>query len=421
MSTGRRPPTLLDPLRQPGFRRLAGGRMANYFANAMAPIVLSFAVIDLTGSVVDLGIVVGARSVANVVLLLLGGVVADRLPRKLVLQGASWAAAAAQAAIAVSVLLGFASVPILVVLSVVNGTVSALSLPAAAALVPQTVPQAMIRPANAVARMAINAGTVIGASAGGMLVGTVGPGWGIAANAGVFLLAGVCFAGIRVPPAEPSDGPRAHPLTELREGWAEFVSRTWVWVLVLQFLVINAVVAGGLQVLGPTVADRSFGRTTWGLLLAAQTAGALVGGIVAARTRPSRALLLGSAVGVFEALPLLALATTSDPVLLVPAMAANGIALEQLAVGWDVSLQENIPPERLARVYSYDALGSYLAIPAGELAAGPLALRAGVHSTLLIGAALVVAATAAALCSRSVRTLTVRPASPQPTADDMAP
>ncbi|KJY26919.1 MFS transporter [Streptomyces katrae] len=395
---GTRAPTLLDPLRQRSFRCLAGGRMATYFANAMAPIVLSFAVLDLTGSLVDLGIVVGARSVANVALLLFGGVIADRLPRRLVLQGSSVAAGLAQAVIAASVLLGFASIPVLVVISVINGMVSALSLPAAAALVPQTVPHEMIRPANAVVRMAVNAGMVLGASAGGIVVGLAGPGWGIAVNAAVFLVAGLCFAGLRTAgtPAAPA-GP-ARPLAELREGWSEFTSRTWVWVVVLQFLVINAVVSGGLQVLGPTIADQTFGRTTWGLLLAAQTAGAFAGGF--------------AAVGAFEAVPLLALGTTSHVALLVAAMFINGVALEQLAVAWDVSLQENIPQERLARVYSYDALGSFVAIPVGEVAAGPIALHAGIDTTLVTGAVLVLAATGLALCSSSVRRLTVKPAAP---------
>ncbi|WP_030765328.1 MFS transporter [Streptomyces sp. NRRL F-2664] len=410
---GTRAPTLLDPLRQRNFRCLAGGRMATYFANAMAPIVLSFAVLDLTGSLIDLGIVVGARSVANVALLLFGGVIADRLPRRLVLQGSSVAAGLAQAVIAASVLFGFASIPVLVVISVVNGMVSAVSLPAAAALVPQTVPHEMIRPANAVVRMAVNAGMVLGASTGGIVVGLAGPGWGIACNAVVFLLAGLSFAGLRTTAgASAAPAGPARPLAELRDGWKEFTSRTWVWVVVLQFLVINAVVAGGLQVLGPTIADQSFGRTTWGLLLAAQTAGAFAGGFLAARTRPRHALRIGAAVGAFEAVPLLALGTTSHVALLAAAMFINGVALEQLAVAWDVSLQENIPQERLARVYSYDALGSFVAIPLGEVAAGPIALHAGIDTTLVAGAVLVVAATGFALCSSSVRRLTVKPAAP---------
>ena len=105
--------------------------------------------LDLTGSVASLGLVVGARSLANVVLLLFGGVVADRLPRPLVLQGSSYAAAITQGVVAASVLAGFATVPLLVVLSALNGAVAAVSMPASQALTPQTVPVGELRPANA--------------------------------------------------------------------------------------------------------------------------------------------------------------------------------------------------------------------------------------------------------------------------------
>lgn len=131
----------LAPLRHADFRSLAAGRTMTYFANSMAPIALSFAVLDLTGSMVDLGVVVGARSVANVAVLLFGGVLADRLPKAVVLQGSSLVAALIQAAV-LSILAGFASVPLLVVLSVANGVVAAVGLPAASALIPQTVPAA---------------------------------------------------------------------------------------------------------------------------------------------------------------------------------------------------------------------------------------------------------------------------------------
>ncbi|GAA3885871.1 MFS transporter [Saccharothrix violaceirubra] len=396
---------LLHPLRHGDFRRLVGGRSLNHFANAMAPIVLSFAVLDLTGSVVDLGLVVGARSVANVVVLLFGGVLADRLPRRLILQGTSAAAAVVQAVIAAAVLLGFASIAVLVVLSVANGVVAAASLPAVAALIPQTVPPDEIRPANAVARVGVNLGLVTGASTAGLLVGFSGPGWGIAVNALLFAGSALCYLGITVGGTARPPEQRTHPLTDLLEGWAEFVSRTWVWVVVVQFLVVNAAVAGGLHVLGPTIADRTFGRTTWGLLLAAQTAGALLGALIAARTRVRHPLRLGVAVTAVEAVPLLALAGTSNPVPLVCAMVANGIALEQFAVAWDVSLQENVPADKLARVYSCDAMGSFIAIPLGEMAAGPISTRLGTAPTLVAGAALVVAATAATLLSKDVRGL----------------
>ncbi|MEU4469721.1 MFS transporter [Streptomyces sp. NPDC024017] len=401
------------PLRHRSFRRLAGGRLLVYFANAMAPVALAFAVLDATGSLTDLGIVVGARSLANVALLLVGGVVADRVRRTVVLQGSALAAAGVQGAIAVSVLLEAVSIPLLVLLSVLNGALAALSLPASAALTPQTVPASLIRPANALMRMGTNLGAIAGSSLAGIVAAVFGPGWGLAGNAVAFCGAAVCFLGVTAAPVAAT-GERTRPLRELREGWREFTARSWVWIVVVQFAVVNAVVAGGIHVLGPVVADDTFGRGVWGVVLAAQMAGAVAGGVFAARSRARRALLIGVAMVAVESLPLVVLAQAPGVLLLGVAMFLNGVALEQFGVAWDVSLQQNIPPDKLARVYSYDALGSFAALPLGEMAAGPLAAHFGVRGTLLGGAALVVCATAAALCSGQVRALTTVAPEPKP-------
>lgn len=139
-------------LRQRPFRWLLAARTVAIVGNAVAPIALAFAVLDLTGSPVDLGLVVAARSVANVGVVLFGGVVADRFPRGAVLVGTSIAAALTQGVVAGLVLSGTATVPWLVVLSVLNGAVSAVSLPTTAAMVPETVPDELLRPANALIR-----------------------------------------------------------------------------------------------------------------------------------------------------------------------------------------------------------------------------------------------------------------------------
>ncbi|MFD8423367.1 MFS transporter [Streptomyces sp. NPDC059466] len=398
------------PLGHRSFRRLAAGRALVYCANAMAPVVLAFAVLDASGSTTALGLVVGARSVANVALLLAGGVVADRMRRTLVVRGSALAACGAQTAIALSVLLGLTSLPLLTVLSVLNGALAALSLPASAALTPQTVPAGLIRPAGALMRMGTNLGMIAGVSLGGAVAAGFGAGWGLACSAAAFGAAAWCFLGVRTAPAGPPAPGRTRPLRELRAGWREFTARRWVWVVVAQFMVVNAVVAGGVQVLGPAVADATFGRGVWGAVLAAQMAGALLGGVFAARSRARRILLVGVAAVAVEALPLVVLAQGGGALLLGAAMFANGIALEQFGVAWDVSLQENIPADRLARVYSYDALGSFVALPVGEMAAGPVAAHTGTSGALLGGAALVVCATAAALCSAQVRSLTAAPA-----------
>jgi MFS family permease len=395
---------VFSPLGYANFRWLTVGRSCTELANAIAPVALAFAVLDLTGSIIDLGIVVGARSLAAVLLVVFGGMLADRLPRSVIMQGAAFTAAVTQVFIAVSLLTNFSSVPLLVALSLCNGAVAALSLPAAAAVTPQTVPANLLTQANALARMGANTGRFTGAAVGGVLVATLGSGLAIVTNASVFLLAAAFYHGVgavRVPRTGATS-----IVGDLVEGWREFTEHTWVWVVVLQFMVINAVVAGGLYVLGPAVADGTIGRAAWGFVLAAQTAGSLVGVIVAVKWRPQRTLLVGVAVVALDVLPLLMLAELPHVIPLLVAMFLVGICNELFVVAWDVSLQENIPPEKLARVYSYDMLGSFIALPVGEVAAGPLGTTFGVETTLIVAAGLIVVTTAAALCSRDVRGLT---------------
>jgi MFS family permease len=401
------------PLRERNFRLLVAARTVDYIGNGIAPVALAFAVLDLTGSTTDLGLVVGARSIANVVLLLFGGVLADRFPRALVLQGSALLAAVSQAIVAVSVLGGFGSVALLAILGIVNGAGAAGSLPAAAALLPQTVPGHLLRQANALARIGIATAMIVGSAVGGVLVASIGPGWGLAIDAATFAASAACFARVRVRQAT-SAVPITKPLKQLWDGWTEFTARSWVWTVVLQFLVVNAVVAASVQVLGPAVADHTIGRTNWGLVLAAQAVGTLLGGVFAAYWQPRYALFFGVALGGVELLPILALAHLPEAAVLVIAMFLSGLAIEQFSVAWEVSLQQHIAADALARVYSYDALGSLAAVPIGQLIVGPLAHVVGVPATLDGAAGALMVATAASLAVPSVRRLTTQRVEPAP-------
>lgn len=388
------------------FRWLAAGRVTGYLGNTVAPIALAFAVLDLTGSVRDLGLVVGVRSIANVLLLLAGGVLADRLPRAWLLQGSAMAAATTTGLMAASVLGDFASVPLLAAIGLVNGAVAAIALPASASITPETVPADMLQQANAILRIGTNTATITGASLGGLLVATAGPGWALLAMVAVFVVE--AFAYVRVG-GKRVIRPRTHPLADLREGWTEFVSRRWVWVVVLQFMIVNAAMAGGNGILGPTMADETFGRAGWGVALACMTAGAVAGGLLGARWLPQRALFLGVALILLMALPLLALGLAPHLAVLIPAMFACGVATELFTLAWDLSLQQNVPADRLARVYSYDMIGSFVAVPAGQLTIGAVAAAIGNAATLVWSAVLIVVVTLAALTSREVRTLRRHP------------
>ena len=408
----------LAPFRHGPFRWLLSGRVVSALGNAVAPIALAFAVLDLTGSPRDLGIVVGVRTLFNVAFLLFGGVLADRLPRHLLMVGTSVAAGLTQAAIAATVLTGTATVATLVGLSAANGVFSALAMPASAALLPQTVPADERQQANALSRLFFNTTMIVGASAGGVLVATIGPGWGIAIDAATFFLAAACFSLVRVPmlvgPQAPADRPSF--IADLRTGWTEFISRTWLWVVVAGFAVVNACLSGGIQVLGPVVANDTFGRRAWGFVLAAQTVGMVAGGLLAIRLRMRRMLFFGVASVGLVVLPILALGVAPLVVVLIATAFVAGIGVEQFSVAWETTMQEHIPADKLARVYSYDMVGSFVAMPVGEVIVGPVAQAVGVEPTLVGAAVLIGVAVLGMLASRDVRRLPHRVPSRQPAA-----
>lgn len=408
----------LAPLRLGPYRWWLAGRSVNALGNAFAPIALAFAVLDLTGSATDLGLVVGIRMLVNVLFLLFGGALADRMPKHLLMVGAAVAAGVSQAAVAALVLTGTATIPLLIVLSAVNGMVGALSMPASSAIVPQLVPEHLRQQANAVGRLFFNAAAVVGAPVGGIVVAVAGPGIGIAVDAGAFLLSAAFFALIRVPraAAEPSEPElesvvvpvaqaRGGILTDLRTGWSAFASRTWLWAVVAGFCAVNAAVSGGFQVLGPVVADATIGRQAWGFVLAAQTAGMIVGAVVAMRLRLRRLLLVGVVCTAVEAVPLFVLGIRPHLGLMLAAGFVAGLALEQFGIAWETTMQEHVPADKLARVYSYDMVGSFVAIPVGQILAGPVSEAAGLRATLIGAGVLILLAVAGMLASREVRHL----------------
>ncbi|WP_030438436.1 MFS transporter [Actinoplanes subtropicus] len=397
----------LAPLRHRGFRYLLAGRAVNALGNAFAPIALAFAVLDLTGSATDLGFVVGARTVVNVAFVLFGGVLADRMPKSVLMVGSSVAAALTQAAVAALVLTHTATIPLLIGLAAVNGMVAALAQPASASVLPLTVPAEVWQQANALVRIFLNGAAVLGAPAAGIVVAVVGPGWGIAVDAATFAVSALCFAGLgaAIGGRRPAAPERQHVLADLRGGWSEFRSRTWLWAVVAGAALANMAWGGGFLVLGPVVADATFGRRAWGFVLAAQTVGMIVGGLVAMRLRVRRLLFFGTVCLLPFAIPLFLLGSYPHVWLLIAGGLVAGLGLEQFSVAWDTTMQEHVPPEKLARVYSYDMVGSFVALPIGEMTAGPIAHAAGAGATLIGAGALLVLSVVGMLSSRDVRTL----------------
>jgi MFS family permease len=395
----------LGPLREREFRLLFAGRTISMAGSAMAPVALAFAVLNtLHGSATDLGLVLAARQIPTVVFLLFGGVWSDRLPRHQVMVASNLVSGASQAGAAALLLAGHAQLWQLAALAALNGSSSAFFFPASVGIVPQTVPIPMLQQANATLRLALNATNIGGAALGGILVAVSSPGWAIAFAAATYGLAALTIGAMHLPSGLRIEGSTV--LLELREGWHDFWSRPWLWAIVLQFGIVNAVENGAVQIFGPLVAKEHLGGpAAWGAVLTATSVGLVLSGLLMLRWQPRRILLVATLAVFPFVLPLLALAGPARLPLVIGAGFLAGLAVEIFGVLWDTAMQQEIPLEKLSRLSAYDALGSIVLTPVALAALGPIGAAAGIRATLIGCAVLTVAATAPVLLSHDVRTL----------------
>jgi predicted MFS family arabinose efflux permease len=392
------------PFRLRDFRLLFAGELVSLLGTAVAPIAIAFAVLGLTGSATDLGYVLAAGWAPQVVFILIGGVLGDRLPRNLVMVGANLLSAVAQGVAAGLLLAGFAQVWQLALLQAVRGTATALFFPAAQAVVPEIVETELLQPANAMIRLAQNGSTVLGAGIGGIVVAAAGPGWAIAFDAATYLASALVLLWIRIPRVVREPGHTI--LRDLIEGWNEFRSREWLWVIVVCASVGNLVATASFGVLGPLIAKLYLGgAAAYGAILASQGAGFIAGGVLSLRWRPQRPLLVSVLCLLPTAAEIACYAAIRETAVIAAVAFVAGLGLEVFGVNWITALQQHIPRQVLSRVSSYDALGSFVFIPLGLVIAGPLAARLGATETLWLFLAIGLLSVGGALLSRDVRTL----------------
>lgn len=403
----------LAPFRNRQFRLLFTGELISFLGSAVAPVALAFAVLDLTGSATDLGLVLAAGWLPQIVFILVGGILGDRLPRHLVMVGANLLAAAGQATSAALLLSGVAQPWQLAALQAVRGISIALFFPASQSVVPLVVESDQLQPSNALVRLALNGSNVVGAGVGGVVVAAAGPGYAIAFDAATYLLSAIVLARMTIGGGVAAAGESI--LRDLVEGWNEFRSREWLWVIVACASIGNLVAIASLNVLGPLIAKRDLGGAwAYGAIVSAQGAGLLVGGVLSLRWRARRPLLVGTLGLLPTAVTIACYAGVRITAVIAAAAFFAGIGVEIFGVNWITALHEHIPPAVLSRVSSYDALGSFVFIPVGLVIAGPLADRFGVTETLWGLLAVGLGAVFAALASRDVRELERSPSRGEP-------
>ncbi|HYY64883.1 MAG TPA: MFS transporter [Gaiellaceae bacterium] len=376
-----------EALRLRDFRRVFLAQLISTAGDFLVPVAISFAVLDLTGSVSDLGLVLFARILGQVLLFLAGGVWADRLPRQQVMVASNAVRFFSQGLLGVLLVSGHAQIWQLVALQLVHGAATGVFRPAATGLTPQLVPASQLQAANGLMYLTLSIGGIVGPAVGGVLVATVGAGWAIIGDALTFAVSGVLLA--RIQPLGHAPRPRESFWRELAGGWREVRSRTWLWASIVDFAAFQMIYLATMMVLGPLVAKQSLGGAgAWAAILVAFSFGTLIGNAWSMRLRPKRPLVFAWTIILLcgPSLVLLAFRTPAWTIALTEI--GSGLSIGVAGTLWETTLQRNVPPEALSRVSAYDWMGSTALRPLGLAIVGPIAETIGVKETLLAAFAL---------------------------------
>jgi MFS family permease len=395
----------LTPLVERRFRLLWLGRVSSAVGDVLVPVALAFAVLALRDSALAYGLVLATFAAARVLFSLVGGVVADRFPRRAVMIGCDVVRGAVEALTATLIFTHQMTLPLFVVTAALFGAASAFFGPASTALVPQTVRPEHLQQANALLGMSQSVINVFGPAASGLLIAlTHTTGWVFAVDAATFAASALFLVRLRVP--EQAEAPaRARFADELRAGYREVRKRAWVSSALVAFSVSNMCIASFL-VLGPVIIRKHGGAGDWGLIAACGAFGLFAGAYLSSRARPEHPLAVGFTSSALIALPIAALAHPL-PVPLVALGFAVGMASTEYAdTLWETTLQRRIPSVVLARVRSYDQLVSFAFMPIGFLAFGAIAQAVGAMTTLYVTAVVVGATNLAVAAAPCIRALT---------------
>ena len=394
--TTRSLPRALTPFRHPAYRRLAVALVLATFAGGVWVVGLVWEVIRLGGGPAQLSAVSTASAVGVLLPALLGGVVADRVPQKLILV---CVAATELTCMAVVALLSFADLTQiwhLVVVGFVIGAAMAFYYPAYSAWLPALVPEEDLLAVNGFEGMVRpTIGQAIGPGVAGVVVGITSPAAALAVAAlsslaGLVALSTVPRTAVRRE-LTAEGGPPVHPvvsmLRDMREGFVYMVRTPWLLATLIFASLMIFVIMGPLEVLMPFLVKDKLGGGPGdhALVLAAFGIGGAVGSLTMASLRmPRRYLTWMNLMWGFGCLPMIVMGVATEIWVLVAAAFVLGALFSAPMVIWGTLLQRRVPPHLLGRVASLDFFVSISLMPVSMAVAGPVSDLIGLRATFLI-------------------------------------
>ncbi|MET9515521.1 MFS transporter [Streptomyces sp. NPDC002994] len=391
------------------FRLFFVARTVAVFGDGMVPVALAAGLLGAGHPGSSVGYALASWIGPFAVLVLFGGVLADRFtPRRMMIVADALRLVGASV-LAVSFAAGDPSVWVVYGLSAVSGVGAALFQPGVASIVPRIAHD--VQQANAVLRVCEALMTMAGPAFAGLVVGLsggagagVGAGAVFAANAATFAVSGIFLFLLRLPPVgDPVK--RGSLVAELVVGWHEFTARSWLWGVIAIWTVYGLTVAGPMLPLTAVLVTEAHGSGTYGALMAVNGAGSVAGGLLALRLRPGRPLAAGAVALLGVVVNLLVLGLGMPVLGLGIGQFAGGAAFAFWLVMWSTTVQTHVPADALNRMHAYDVSGSLLMMAAGRALAGPVAEMAGAEKVLLAGVVIMLGVVGVLLGARPIREL----------------
>ncbi|MEV7520115.1 MFS transporter [Streptomyces sp. NPDC091371] len=376
-------------------------RTMSVVGDTMIPVAMAVAMLSLGYGVSGVGFALGAWMGAFALFVVFGGVFADRFHPRPQMIGADTVRCLLQTGLAAFLWLGHPPLWFIIGGAVLGGIATAMFQPGVNSLVPQVA--ADPQQANGVLRVSEGVATMAGPALAGTLVAVTSAATVFAVDAATFAVSAICLLALRLPRFDVDRS--ASTLANLRTGWAEFRSRSWMWGVILIWWVLGVCVWGPVTPLGAVSVMEAHGKAAFGYAESAFGAGCVLGGLIAMRIRPSRPLFAGGlAMFLFPLMPLAASLVPGLPVLLL-GYGLSGTGWAFWSVQWATTVQTQIPADRLGRVTAYEIAGSVLALPFGQALAGPASAVLGVHRLLLFGAVVSCCCATALIAAPPIRRL----------------
>lgn len=401
--------TFLRALRYRSFALLWAGQTISRLGDSLYRIALSWWVLEKTGSATAMGTVLVVSFLPTVVFVLVGGVVVDRLPRFRVLFASDVLSGFVVGTVAVLAATGRLEIWHVYIAGALFGLAEAFFFPAYTASVPQVVPPEALPSANSLTGLSFQITGVVGPAIGAAMVAVGGTSAAFGLDSLSFFISAAFMAPLlRIALPRTADLSSRSPLGDLRDGLAEVTARTWLWLSIAFFGLVNVLDAGPRNVSLPFLIHDDLGLEVGAL--GAVTASIAVGSVVAAiflgryhRLRRRGLLLYGCEIVMGLTLVAIGLLPSLPAVMAAAFVYGFGISIGSMV--WVNSLQEMVPQERLGRVTSIDMLGSFIFLPVGFAVAGILTERFGAANVFVLGGSLVVLLAIGMLLVPSIRRL----------------